>query len=182
MNRQNNIDTIDILNSMNIPKSTNGRVNIIEPKTKDLFALYDKIPTLQQCASYREPTLGLWDETLLSKLFFSKENMVILQNGIRAGVYRKSNGQYTIGDQDCDSLKIIMRSIFLQYSANQATHITDQISELNDIVLKYAVYQVYSEAQGYLKYLYDASNMYTPMTPPVMASTNDKQLQLKTFF
>jgi hypothetical protein len=182
MNKQDNIDTISILSNMNTKKTTNGRVNIIEPKTTDLFALYDKIPTLQQCASYREPTLGLWDDTPLSKLFFSKQNMIILQNGIRAGVHRKSNGQYTIGLQDCDPLKIVMRSIFLQFSANQDTHITDQIRELNDLVLKYAVHQVYSEAQGYIKYLYDASNMYTPIAPPIMASTNDKQLQLKTFF
>ena len=100
MNKQDNIDTISILSNMNTKKTANGRVNIIEPKTTDLFALYDKIPTLQQCASYREPTLGLWDDTPLSKLFFSKQNMIILQNGIRAGVHRKSNGQYTIGLQD----------------------------------------------------------------------------------
>ena len=177
-----NQDNITVISDINFKKSTNGRVNIIEPKTQDLFALYDKIPTLQQCASYREPTLGLWDETTLSKLFFSKQNMIILQNGNLAGVHRKSNGQYTIGQQDCDSLKIVMRSIFLQFSANQLTNITQQISELNDLVLKYTVHQVYSEAQGYIKYLYDASNMYTPIPPPIMASTNDKQLQLKTFF
>ena len=79
-------------------------------------------------------------------------------------------------------LKVIMRSIFLQYSANQQTHITEQVAELNKMVMAYAIEQVYGEAQGYIKYLYDASNMYTPMAPPVMSSINDKQLQLKTFF
>lgn len=177
---------MNIHNNVYVDKSSNGRVDIMkqyaEPNTKNLFAMYDKIPSSQQNTNYREPTMGLWDETILSKLFFSKQNISILQNGIRAGVYNKSNGQYVIGVQDLDALKIIMRSIFLQFSANQLTHITEQISELNTVVLNYAVHQVYGEAQGYIKYLYDASNMYTPLAPPVMSSINDKQLELKSFF
>ena len=42
-----------------------------------------------------------------------------------------------IGPQDCDSLKIIMRSVFLQYSANQPNNISKQITELNKSVLEY---------------------------------------------
>lgn len=177
---------MNIHNNVYVDKSSNGRVDIMkqyaEPNTKNLFAMYDKIPSAQQNTNYREPTIGLWDNTTLSKLFFSKQNITILQNGIRAGVYNKSNGQYVIGVQDLDALKIIMRSVFLQFSANQLTHVTEQIRELNSVVLNYAVKQVYGEAQGYIKYLYDASNMYTPLAPPVMSSTNDKQLELKSFF
>jgi len=163
-------------------RSSNGRVNLLaQPKTTDLFAMYDKIPS-NQPSSFREPTLGLWDDTQLSRLFFSKENVAILQNGIRYGVFRASKGQYTVDNQDIDSLKIVMRSIFLQHSANMSNNITEQITELNDLVLQYAVKQVYGEAQGYIKYLEDASTMYTPIAPPMMSSTNDKQLFLKSFF
>lgn len=133
----------------------NGRVDIKSPDTNNLFAMYDKIPA-NQCATFRNPTEGLWDETYLSKSFFSQQNIQILQNGIRAGVYHRSNGQYVIGPQDCDSLKIIMRSVYLQYSANQMSNITQQIEELNKIVLNYCIQQVYGEAQGYLKYIDDA--------------------------
>ena len=52
----------------------------------------------------------------------------------------------------------------------------------NQIVLNYAVDQVYSEAIGYYKYIEDASTMYTPMDPPIMSSNNDKQLVLKPWF
>ncbi len=163
-------------------RSSNGRVNLLaQPKTTDLFAMYDKIPS-NQPSTFREPTLGLWDDTQLSRLFFSKENIAILQNGIRYGVFRASKEQYTVDNQDIDSLKIIMRSIFLQHSANMCNNITEQIKELNDLVLQYAVKQVYGEAQGYIKYLEDASTMYTPIAPPMMSSTNDKQLFLKSFF
>jgi hypothetical protein len=118
----------------------------------------------------------------LSKAFFSQQNIQILQNGIRAGVYHKSNGQYTIAPQDCDSLKIVMRSVYLQNAANQPNNITQQVAELNKIVLNYCIQQVYSEAQGYLKYIDDASTLVVPIAHPVMADNSDRELEFKTWF
>lgn len=160
---------------------SNGRVDINGPKTTDLFQMYDKIP-VNQCATFRNPTEGLWDNTELSKTFFSQENMITIQNGIRAGVFNKSNGQFVIDYQDGDTLKIIMRSVFLQHAANQPTNVREQVEQLNKIVWDYAIHQVFSEAIGYHKYLIDASTMYKPMDPPVLAQNNDKQLELKPWF
>jgi hypothetical protein len=159
----------------------NGRVDIKSPNTSNLFAMFDKIPA-NQCATFRNPTEGLWDETYLSKAFFSYQNIQLIQNGIRAGVYHRSNGQYLIGPQDCDPLKIIMRSVYLQYSANQPNNVTQQIEELNNIVLNYCIQQVYGEAQGYLKYIDDASTLVVPIAHPVMANNTDRTLELKTWF
>ena len=159
----------------------NGRVDIKSPNTSNLFAMFDKIPA-NQCATFRNPTEGLWDETYLSKAFFSHQNIQLIQNGIRAGVYHRSNGQYLIGPQDCDPLKIIMRRVYLQYSANQPNNITQQIEELNNIVLNYCIQQVYGEAQGYLKYIDDASTLVVPIAHPVMANNTDRTLELKTWF
>jgi hypothetical protein len=159
----------------------NGRVDIKSPDTSNLFAMFDKIPA-NQCATFRNPTEGLWDETYLSKAFFSHQNIQLIQNGIRAGVYHRSNGQYLIGPQDCDPLKIIMRSVYLQYSANQPNNLTQQIEELNKIVLNYCIQQVYGEAQGYLKYIDDASTLVVPIAHPVMANNTDRTLELKTWF
>lgn len=162
-------------------KVNNGRVNIKSPDTSTLFKMYDKIPA-NQCVTFRNPTEGLWNETPLSQAFFSQENIQIIQNGIRSGVYKRSNGQYVIGVQDCDSIKIIMRSVFLQYSANKPSSIPQQIIELNNIVLNYCVQQVYSEAQGYMKYMDDVSTLVVPIAHPVQASNNDRQLELKSWF
>lgn len=159
----------------------NGRVNIKSPNTSALFEMYDKIPA-NQCVTFRNATEGLWNETSLSQAFFSHQNIQIIQNGIRAGVYEKSNGQYLIGPQDCDSIKIVMRSVFLQYSANQPTNLTQQIAELNKIVLNYCIQQVYSEAQGYMKYVDDVSTLVVPIAYPVQASNTDRQLELKSWF
>lgn len=159
----------------------NGRVDIKTPNTSKLFQMYDKIPA-NQCVTFRNATEGLWTASSLSDAFFSQENIQIIQNGIRAGVYQRSNGQYTIGPQDCDSLKIVMRSVFLQHSANQQYNIPQQINELNKIVLDYCIQQVYSEAQGYMKYINDVSTLVVPIAHPVMASQNDRQLELKSWF
>jgi len=161
--------------------SSNGRVDIKSPNTLNLFAMYDKIPA-NQCTTYRNPTEGLWDNTLLSSLYFSKENIQIIQNGIRAGIFHKSKGQYTIPAQDCDPLKIIMRSIFLQNAANQKNNVTEQIKQLNQMVLNYCIQQVYSEAQGYVKYINDVSTLAIPIAHPVMADNTDRELEFKRWF
>jgi hypothetical protein len=162
-------------------KVSNGRIDIQSPDTRSLFNMYDKIPA-HQCTTYRNPLEGQWDDSTLSNAYFSKENIQIIQNGIRAGVYKQSNNQYVVAPQDCDSLKIVMRSIFLQYSANLPGNISSQIEALNQMVLNFCIQQVYSEAKGYMKYLSDASNMYVPIAHPILAKDDDKELVLKPWF
>ena len=142
----------------------------------------DKIP-VSQCNSFRDALIGNWYDTPLSVAFFSANNMKILQNGIRAGVYNRSNGHYVIGEQNCDELQIIMRSVFLQYSKNVAQDIPGQIRVLNDFVLNYAVNQVYGEAEGYMKYKRDASTFVMPLALPILSTMkSSKQLELKQWF
>ena len=159
----------------------NGRVNILQPDTEKQFAMYDRIPA-HQPSGYRDALQGNWKDSPLSLAYFSAQNIGILQNGIRRGVYEKSKGQYLVDNQSEDVLKVIMRSVFLQYSANMLNKITDQIKALNKIVLDYCIKQVYGEVQGYQQYLYDASTLVTPIERPVLSSTEDKTLEWKRWF
>jgi hypothetical protein len=161
--------------------STNGRLNILDPPMNQ-FSLYDKIPTSQQCETFHDAMTGNFTESTLSRMYFSNENIRIIQNSIRAGVYEISNHQYMIDDQNCDILKIIMRSVFLQSSTNLPNNIRQQIESLNKIVVEYCVKQIYSEAQGYINYKHDVSNMYTPMDRPVQPDYNNKTLELNHWF
>ncbi len=160
---------------------SNGRVNILGPNIDARFSMTDRIP-VNQISSFRDAMTGNWNDTPLSDAFFSSKNMKIVQNGIRAGVYNKSNGQYVIGEQNGDELKIIMRSVFLQHSKNVNVDIPGQIQTLNDLVLNYAVNQVYGEAEGYMKYKRDASTLVIPLSTPILSYSNDKQLELKHWF
>ncbi len=161
----------------------NGRVDIVTPDPHALFAMksMSKIPA-KQCATYRDALEGIWDENMLSKAFFSQQNIQILQNGVRAAIYEKSNKQYVVAQQSCDQLDIIMRSIFLQHAANQPDNITQQIVELNKIVIDDVVQRLYGEVQGYLKYLYDASTLVVPIAHPVMANNTDRELEFTSWF
>lgn len=160
--------------------STNGRINIIGPN-RNQFSLFDKIPT-NECSTFHDAMTGNFQDSTLSLAFFSKENMQIIQNAIRAGVYEVSNQQYIIDNQNCDNLKIVMRSVFLQNSVNLPDRITEQIKELNGLVVKYCVKEIYSEAKGYINYKRDASTMYNPIDRPVQPDFNNKTLELKKWF
>ena len=46
----------------------NGRVTI---QNLNQFMLFDKIPINNKTTEYRNPTTGIWEESELSKLFFS---------------------------------------------------------------------------------------------------------------
>lgn len=155
----------------------NGRIDLITktqgPDISNLFSMYDKIPA-NQCTTFRDATVGQWEETPLSLAYFSQQNIQIIQNGIRAGVYRKSNEQYVIAPVNCDVLKVVMRSVFMQHAANKPTNIPKQIAELNQMVLDYCIFNAYSEAQGYLKYLQDVSTLPAPLSTPVVERQKDK--------
>ena len=109
--------------------------------------------------------------------------MSIIQNGIRAGVFKMSNGRYSVGPQDETNLQIIMRSTFLQNARNNPNNITEQINELNNLVLKYCVPNVFNEATAYIKYKNDVSTLAVPNSRPAFVSVKgDKQLELKPWF
>jgi hypothetical protein len=146
------------------------------------FSLFDKIPLNNEASSFHDAMTGNFQDSTLSKVYFSKENMQIIQNAIRAGVYEVSNQQYIIDNQSTDTLKIIMRSVFLQSSTNLPNNITQQIDGLNDLVVKYCVKQIYSEAQSYITYKRDVSTMYKPIDRPTQPDYNNKTLELKHWF
>jgi|TARA_X000000368_G_scaffold339891_1_gene278026 hypothetical protein len=158
----------------------NGRIDIIGKTNLDVFTLYDQIPTTDTTSDYREALTGTNSSTQLSHAYFSKENIKIIQNAIKAGVYKLSNGIFTIADQNEDTLKIIMRSIYLQ-NAKHGNNVRQQVRDLNKLVCDYAVPQIYGEADGYMKYKRDISTMATPIQRPISTYHNNT-LETKKFF
>ena len=159
---------------------TNGRVDILGPIGPQ-FQFADKI-AVKQCVTFRDALTGQWTDTLLSCAFFSEENIQILQNAIRKGVYDRSNGQYLIAPQNCDELKIIMRSLYLQHANNLPIDLKYQIIKLNKLVTEFAIEQIYKEAISYIKYKYDASTISVPISTPVNTSPKTNTLELQPFF
>ena len=165
---------------MNSNSKSNGRVDILGP-IGPAFGFADRIP-LKPCVSYREALTGQWENNLLSCTFFSDENIQSLQNQLIKGVYERSNGSFKIGEQDCDELKIIMRAIYLEHSKNLPTRIEDQISNLNKLVLNFAIDQVYKSAVSYMKYIRDVSTLSDPLPHGVNTMPITNTLELAPFF
>lgn len=122
---------------------------------------------------------GLYGETLLTFLFFSEKNVQNLQNLIKFIVHRET--EFVIDNQSNKELMIVMRSIFLQYSAHpkliddmmpeqekQALYVsyTNEVSRLNEIVINTVVGKVVSRMMQYFGYLKDASQIPEQMERP----------------
>ena len=161
----------------------NGRVNIVEPENPDIiFKMQERLAVKNKASEYRDALSGIWEDNLLSKTFFCAENVQILQNGLRAGVYEMSEHQFVIGPQNVDTLKIVMRSIYLQFAEHREGDIKGQVERLNRLVLNYCIPTVYSEAVGYQKYRLDQSTLVVPLSHPQQPDRQRKQLQLKNWF
>ena len=70
----------------------NGRVNLIQPPDMSIqMKMVEKIMVTNKSTDYRNATSGVFEDNPLASVFFSAGNIQTIQNGIRAGVYEKSN-------------------------------------------------------------------------------------------
>jgi hypothetical protein len=158
----------------------NGRVDITQNVPHTSFPLYesnqkDSLPVENSIRTIQE-------ESLLSKAFFSKKNLNIIQNAIRKNVFDLNSGKYIVDKQSDIELEIIMRSMFLQYSENRTDDIAQQITALNDYVVQYSVPIVNSNLHQYLQYKKDVSTLTVPLRHSVnMSIKGDKSLMLNPF-
>jgi len=114
---------------------------------------------------------GNWETTPVSRMFFSGENIKVIQNGIRKQVFERSQPKgYVIDDQSVDEIKMIMRAIFYQYSRNTLIDIQGQVSELNGRVLEWSVPHILSAVDHYVYYLQDISHLPVPIAQPMNLS------------
>jgi hypothetical protein len=177
-----NLTSVDIYQNNQILNQSayNGRVNIVEaPSPEVQFKMQERIAVKNKTSEYRDALAGDIESNMLSTVYFSAENIQIVQNGLRAGVYKMSGDKYIIAPQNIDTLKVIMRSIFLQYAEYDMNNIKKEVTRLNKLVLDYAVSSVYNEAVGYMKYCEDQSTLVVPLELPRQSDREYKQLELK---
>jgi hypothetical protein len=177
-----NPDPIDKVNKILDSQRYNGRVNIVEPPVDIRFKMQEKIAVKNKATEYREALDGTLEANVLAQVYFSGDNVQIIQNGLRAGVYKMSGDKFVIAPQNVDTLKIIMRSIYLQHAEHSPSDITGQVERLNKLVLDYAIPTVYGETMGYLKYCQDQSTLVVPLELPRHHDREYKQLELKKWF
>lgn len=132
---------------------------------------------------------NLYGETLLTFLFFSKKNINNIQNVIKYIVHKET--KYVIDNQSTNELLIIMRSIFLEYSAHPKLidenmsndekkqllqKYTKEVARLNDIVINTIAPKIISQMIQYINYLKDASQQPTYMDRPVNENVSGQRV------
>lgn len=162
-------------------ENLNGRVNIVDVPQNIQFEMQEKIAVKNKSTEYRDALNGIFEETTLSKVYFSSENIQIIQNGLRAGVYNMSEKKYAVAPQNIDTLKIIMRSNYLQFAEHGNEDIKSEVTKLNKLVLEYAIPNVFNEVEGYIKYCHDQSTLVTPLDLPQQPDREFKTLELKNY-
>lgn len=158
----------------------NGRVNLFDVN-KPTYKINNAHPSL-----YTEKTANtinrLYTGNCLSEMYFSKENIEIIQEGIINSVYNKSNGEYSISKQSEQELSIVMRSIYLQYSKNLNFNINEQILDLNTRVIRWCVDEIMTNIKQYVNYRKNVSTLPMPLEHAQLPSQKGtKTLEIKSF-
>jgi hypothetical protein len=160
--------------------TNNGRLDLFNMPSGTPLFLQEKVNTIQKTNFSNAMKYSL-ENTHLSVTFFSAENVTLLESGIKAEVYRLSNGKHLIDKQDYDQMYMIMRSIFLQHARHQEGNIPKQIEELNRRVIEYCAPRIMTEIVSYIHYKKDISNLVVPLDKPKSVS-KDKSIEFKRFF
>lgn len=156
----------------------NGRVNALDKV--DNYKL--KIDNINITENPRNITSRNLQRSGVSELFFSTENMELLQIGIRNKILNESAGKYHIGRQSDEELKIIMRSIYYQYSKNLPMNIKQQVRDLNVRVIDWSVPQIMTNLKQDEKYKHDISKLPEPLERSQLVSEKGlKTLEFKPF-
>lgn len=160
---------------------SNGRVDISKKSPLEIPNFYKKQPCDNK-TFHAEAVQGHFTRNQVSDLFFSCKNIDILHEGIRYKIYQLTNGKHTICRQSDEDLKIVMRSIYLQYSKNLPNNIVGQVKELNTLVLDWCVKEILSNITQYDQYVIDASTLPMPLErSPIMTSKGSKTLERISF-
>ena len=160
----------------------NGRVDIITPPSHDImFKMKEQISHENKSTHYNEAIKGEVEDNILAKVFFSKENIDILQDGLRAGVYKMSNNEFQIPPQNVNNLKIIMRNVYFQHSNHDLNNVKGEVDRLDQIILNSIIPEVYNSAVSYNKYRIDQSSLVSPLERPKQIDRDYKHLEVNNF-
>lgn len=107
--------------------------------------------------------------SLLGDTYYSKTNVEYLQNTIISSV--KTATGYTIGPQDPMDLYNLMRKVYTDYMVIDYDDVPNQVSRMNDVVVKSATRTISTGIIQNLIYLRDIATLPVPPDAPRNTST-----------
>jgi hypothetical protein len=125
----------------------------------------------------RYATKSLFEKNEITKIFFSDENMKRIQRQIKSEIYKRTNGQYSLDeDQDESDLTIAMRAIYLDKAKNLPGQTIRQVKILNQQTIDYIVPDMITNIKQYFGYIKDINQPLQPMMRPMNVNNAGRQL------
>lgn len=148
-----------------IPQYANGRVIGVFNLHGNGFEMFTKDGNDDD--SYKSSILyGQLEISPLSQVFFSNVNISRVQDLMRYRVWSASGGKYQIGPQSVTELIVIMRAMYLQHGKFLPYQIPEQITELNRLVVEFALPKLLSEVQQLISYQKNLEYLPVPLAHP----------------
>lgn len=155
----------------------NGRVINVTEKETERPMMWQNLDKHDVKSNFQyETMIGIYEPTQLNKLYFSRENLEIIQNMIRYGVWIQSDKKYKIDRQSDVELQIVMRSVFLEHSPNLNEKIKEQILYLDKKVADWCIPKIISEIQQYVGYINDIEKLPMPIDRPLNLSSKGTKI------
>jgi hypothetical protein len=112
----------------------------------------------------------------LENYFFSDGNIDLINKQLIMDVFKKTNGEFKISPQKNEDLIIVMRYTFIEYAKHLPYDITNQIRELNCIVIGQIIPNVITQITQRKEYLRVISAPREILPHPISESTSNRLL------
>jgi len=119
--------------------------------------------------------ININDTGILKDVFFSDENLLLINKQIILTIWKKTNKTYKVGFQNRDNLLIIMQYVFLENARHLPYNIKGQIKDLNCRVVGEIFPNIVSNFEQKLGYLRDIEKRQ-PLLDLPKSSTSDRTL------
>lgn len=146
-----------------------------EPDLDTLFSFYEREPLKQLYTGQAEIKNNL-ESSKLGKTYFSKQNIQIIQNNIRHGVYTKSKNQFNPPEQPIEVLRPIMEKVFYKYTLKNITipiDISNHIFMLNSHVIHRLIPVSYQDIIHHRQYLKKINTKWVPNELPIQTTSTN---------
>jgi hypothetical protein len=110
---------------------------------------------------------------LLKSVFFSDENIELINKQLILNVWKRTKGQYKIGYQDTNKIVIVMQYVYIEYCKNLPFDIKGQIKKLNCMVVNETVPDIITNLEQKIGYLQDIEHRKPLLDLPVNTTNNN---------
>lgn len=152
--------------------------------TKTPFILFQSHPDDYHQITKQSENLaktGCDNQSMLSKAFFHPKNVNLIQKQIIMQIFKQSDGEFLIENQDELDLLTVMESIFSQYAKHSPNQIKEQIKHLDNLVVDEVIPDIMSEVRAHLAYLNNVFGQRKIMDlPQNTSSAGSKNLPSQT--